>query len=147
MTWRLAIKFPTPYECWSNFLPPGQEKTSNARGMPGGRMLKLRFEWYIIIVSPFFENFPCSAYIKLNEFIFIFIHAPITKHPRYITCKKFRTFNFRRKILDTALKHALSKFTTKKHEFDWNKICEKGFTAGSTIKEANIFLSRLKKAA
>ena len=30
------------------FPPPGQEKTSNARGMPGG-MLKLRFDWYIII--------------------------------------------------------------------------------------------------
>ena len=28
------------------FPPPGQEKTSNARGMPGG-MLKLRFDWYI----------------------------------------------------------------------------------------------------
>ena len=28
--------------------PPGQEKTSNARGMPGGGgMLKLRFDWYI----------------------------------------------------------------------------------------------------
>ena len=30
------------------FPPPGQEKTSNARGMPGGGgMLKLRFDWYI----------------------------------------------------------------------------------------------------
>ena len=36
MTSRLAIKFPTPYEWWSISLPPGQEKTSNARGMPGG---------------------------------------------------------------------------------------------------------------
>ena len=27
---------------------PGQEKASNARGMPrGGGMLKLRFDWYI----------------------------------------------------------------------------------------------------
>ena len=43
----LAIKFPTPYEWWSNApplgrlsllnsLPPRQEKASNARGMPGG---------------------------------------------------------------------------------------------------------------
>ena len=43
----LAIKFPTPYEQWSNAPPPGrlsssnslplgQEKTSNARDMPGG---------------------------------------------------------------------------------------------------------------
>ena len=32
------------------FPPPGQEKTSNARGMPGGGMLKLRFDWYIIII-------------------------------------------------------------------------------------------------
>ena len=31
------------------FPPPGQEKKSNARGMPGGGgMLKLRFDWYII---------------------------------------------------------------------------------------------------
>ena len=29
------------------FPPPGQEKTSNAWGMPGGGMLKLRFDWYI----------------------------------------------------------------------------------------------------
>ena len=30
------------------FPPPGQEKTSNAQGMPGGgEMLKLRFDWYI----------------------------------------------------------------------------------------------------
>ena len=30
------------------FPPPGQQKTSNARGMPGGGgMLKLRFDWYI----------------------------------------------------------------------------------------------------
>ena len=36
MTSRLAIKFLTPYEWWSNSLPPGQDKTSNARGMPGG---------------------------------------------------------------------------------------------------------------
>ena len=27
-------------------LPPGQEKASNARGMPGG-MFKLQFDWYI----------------------------------------------------------------------------------------------------
>ena len=49
MSSRLAIKFPTPYEWWSNSLPPGQEKASNARGMPGGggEMLKLRFDWYI----------------------------------------------------------------------------------------------------
>ena len=33
MTSRLAIKFPTPFEWWSNALPPGQE---NAWGMPGG---------------------------------------------------------------------------------------------------------------
>ena len=40
---RLALKFPTPrgplptpYEWWSNSLPPGQEKASNAQGMPGG---------------------------------------------------------------------------------------------------------------
>ena len=30
------MKFPTPYEWWSNALPPGQEKASNARGMAGG---------------------------------------------------------------------------------------------------------------
>ena len=30
------------------FPPPGQEKTSNTRGMPGGGMLKLRFDWYIM---------------------------------------------------------------------------------------------------
>ena len=41
------------------FPPPGQEKTSNARGMPGvcpgggGRMLKLRFDWYITQVGMF----------------------------------------------------------------------------------------------
>ena len=45
---RLAIKIPHPYEWWSNSRPPGQEKrASNARGMPGGWMLKLRFDWYI----------------------------------------------------------------------------------------------------
>ena len=36
MTSWLAIKFTTPYEWWSNSLPTGQEKTSNARGMPRG---------------------------------------------------------------------------------------------------------------
>ena len=38
------------------FPPPGQEKTSNARGMPGGGMLKFRFDWYII-----------SGLINVNE--------------------------------------------------------------------------------
>ena len=44
---KIAIKFPTPYEQWSNALPQGrlgswnslppwQQKTSNARGMPVG---------------------------------------------------------------------------------------------------------------
>ena len=33
---RLAIKLPTPYEWWSNALPPGREKVSNPRGMLGG---------------------------------------------------------------------------------------------------------------
>ena len=36
------------------FPPPGQEKTSNARGMPGvcpGGMLKLRFDWYITTIN------------------------------------------------------------------------------------------------
>ena len=28
-------------------LPPGEEKASNALGMPGGRMLKLRFDWCV----------------------------------------------------------------------------------------------------
>ena len=36
MTSRLVIKFPNPYEWWSNALPPGQEKASNARGSPEG---------------------------------------------------------------------------------------------------------------
>ena len=36
MKLRLAIKFPTPYEWWSNALPPKQEKASNAWGMLGG---------------------------------------------------------------------------------------------------------------
>ena len=46
---RLEFKFPTPYEWWSNSLPAGQEKASNALGMSGGRggVLKLRFDWYI----------------------------------------------------------------------------------------------------
>ena len=54
---RLAIKFLTLYEWWSNAFPPEQENASNARGMPVGRggggggeekgMLKLRFDWYI----------------------------------------------------------------------------------------------------
>ena len=52
MTSRLTIKFPTLYEKWPNSLPPGQEKASNANGMPGGGggggMLKRRFDWYII---------------------------------------------------------------------------------------------------
>ena len=43
---RLAIKFFTPYEWWSNALPPRQENASNARG---GGVLKLRFDWYITI--------------------------------------------------------------------------------------------------
>ena len=34
------------------FPPPEQEKTSNARGMPGGGVVfKLRFDWYIILFS------------------------------------------------------------------------------------------------
>ena len=79
MTSRLAIKFPTPYEYWSyappprrlsssNSLPPGQEKTSNARGMPGG-MFKLRFDWYISI-SVKFENVELNY--KFNTF-FVFM--------------------------------------------------------------------------
>lgn len=62
---KLAIKFPTPYEWWSNALPLGglsssnslpteQEKASNARGMPGRGMLKLQFDWF-------------SMYIKLKK--------------------------------------------------------------------------------
>ena len=54
---KIAIKSPTAYEQWSNApsrgglsssnsLPPRQQKTSNARGMPGG-MFKLQFDWYI----------------------------------------------------------------------------------------------------
>ena len=33
---RLTIKFPSPYEWWSNAVPPGQEMVSNAQGMLGG---------------------------------------------------------------------------------------------------------------
>ena len=33
---RLAIKFPVSYEWWSNALPPGQEKASNAGVCPWG---------------------------------------------------------------------------------------------------------------
>ena len=33
---RLVINFPTPYEWWSNALPPRQEEASNARSMPEG---------------------------------------------------------------------------------------------------------------
>ena len=47
MTSRIGIKFPTPYAWGSNSPPPGKLKRSNARGMPGGGMLKLRFERYI----------------------------------------------------------------------------------------------------
>ena len=42
-----VIKFPTPYEWWSNALPSGQEKASNVWGMRRG-MLKLWFDWYIM---------------------------------------------------------------------------------------------------
>ena len=36
-----------PGEDSSNSLPPRQQKTSNARGMPGGGgMFKLQFDWY-----------------------------------------------------------------------------------------------------
>ena len=35
MITRLVIKFPIPYEWWSNSRPLGQEKASNVRGMPG----------------------------------------------------------------------------------------------------------------
>ena len=45
---RLAIKFPTPYERWSNALPPGHEEASIAQGIPGrAGMFKLWFDWYI----------------------------------------------------------------------------------------------------
>ena len=37
-------QMPHPRE---NSLPVGQENTSNARGMPGEGMFKLRFDWYI----------------------------------------------------------------------------------------------------
>ena len=57
---RLAIKFPTPYEWCLNALPPRQEKASNARGMPGGGMLKLRFDWYINLSSKPVELPPVS---------------------------------------------------------------------------------------
>ena len=40
----------------------------------------------------------------------------------------------------------MPKFMTKKHELDWNKICENdNFTAGYTIKETNVFLSSDKR--
>ena len=39
---KLAIKFPTSYEWWSNALPPGQKEVSN-----DVIMFKLRFDWYI----------------------------------------------------------------------------------------------------
>ena len=73
---RLAIKFPTPYEWWSNALPPGQEKASNARGMHGGGgcwsfdltgTLPLREK------SALHKNFCCWSYFRLkdlHEFIF-----------------------------------------------------------------------------
>ena len=46
----MGIKFPTP---WKTLIikfppPPLTAKVSNARGMPGGGMLKLRFDRYII---------------------------------------------------------------------------------------------------
>ena len=58
---KLVIKFPTPYEWWSNALSPGglsssnslppeQEKESNAWGMPGRGMLKLQFDWYSMYI-------------------------------------------------------------------------------------------------
>ena len=59
MTSRLAIKFPTPFEWWSNSLPPGQEKASNARGMPGGDV-----EASIWLIHK--RNAPCSIYQYSN---------------------------------------------------------------------------------
>ena len=53
---RLAIEFPIPYEWWSNALPPGQEKASNALGMPRWGVLKLRFDWYIKLRSRMSKN-------------------------------------------------------------------------------------------
>ena len=48
MKLRLAIKFPTPYEWWSNALPPAQEKASNARGMEGDVEASIWLDWYIM---------------------------------------------------------------------------------------------------
>ena len=52
---RQVIQFPTPYEWWTNSRPPGQEKASNARRMPGG-MLKVRFDWYLNLLKKKAQN-------------------------------------------------------------------------------------------
>ena len=59
---RLAIKFPTPYEWWWNALLPGQEKASNARGMPGVGNVEASIWLYIIITSYYIILFylPCK---------------------------------------------------------------------------------------
>ena len=52
----------------SNSVPPraGQEKTSNACGMPGG-MFKLRFDWYISAncLHKIQDSFPCT-YMRVH---------------------------------------------------------------------------------
>ena len=85
---RLAIKIPTHYERWSNApprgrlrwttLPPGQEKASNAWGMPGGGgggMLKLRFDWYIRCWREFWREIWCVCWIDRGLFCYFFCHC------------------------------------------------------------------------
>ena len=59
MTLRPAIKFPNPpFNWWSISLPPGQEKTSNARGIPGGDVeasIWLIHYWYNVFRLLSFE--------------------------------------------------------------------------------------------
>ena len=46
-TFEADVQLPHPRGGRIKFPTPGKAKASNARGMPGGGMLKLRFDWYI----------------------------------------------------------------------------------------------------
>ena len=86
----MQFKFPTPKEWGSNSPPPGRlwssnsllpgtAKVSNARGMPGGGMLKLRFDRYINTKKTNQNLINARKFNKLNlEYMTILWELPVS---------------------------------------------------------------------
>ena len=68
---RLAIKFPTPYEWWSNALPPGRKRRQMLGVCPGGGGGCWSFELTGTLPlrekSAVHKNFCCWSYFRLKD--------------------------------------------------------------------------------